>query len=162
MGQAATMRMEDLRLVFGVGIVCVAVLVVFWKPIHMVCFDPEYAKTQGYHPIRVDGLMAGVLVAAVVVGLQAVGVVLMSALVVAPAVAARLFVQRLAPMILLAALFGALAGVLGVTLSTVLSVRDRAVPTGPTIVLMVSAIVGVAMGVHTVIQRRARTLGATV
>ena len=82
-------------------------------------------------------LLTTLIVIAIVVGLQAVGVVLMSAMIVAPAAGARQWTNRLGVMVLLAAVFGAAAGVTGATLS---STTDR-LPTGPTIVVCVSAIV---------------------
>jgi manganese/zinc/iron transport system permease protein len=66
-----------------------------------------------------------------------VGVVLMSAMVVAPAAAARQWTDRLGVMVALAAFFGALSGVMG----TVISTAARGLSTGPTIVLSASAIV---------------------
>jgi manganese/zinc/iron transport system permease protein len=84
-----------------------------------------------------DVLLTTLLVVAIVLGLQTVGVVLMSAMVVAPAAAARQWTNRLGVMIGLAGLFGGLAGVSGAVISS----SAARVPTGPTIVLCVSAIV---------------------
>lgn len=81
--------------------------------------------------------LTSLIVVAVVVGLQMVGVVLMSAMLVAPAVAARQWTDRLGTMLLLAGLFGASAGIVG----AVLSASARGLSTGPIIVLSVSSIV---------------------
>ena len=75
-----------------------------------------------------------------VLGLQTVGVVLMSALIVAPAAAARQWTDRLGPLVVLAMTLGAASGVAGTLLSHTLSERGRAVPTGPTIVLTITAV----------------------
>jgi manganese/zinc/iron transport system permease protein len=75
-------------------------------------------------------------VIAIVIGLQAVGVVLMSAMIVAPAAAARQWTDRLGVMVLLSGLFGALAGVMGTAISSLAS----GLSTGPVIVLCISAI----------------------
>ena len=75
---------------------------------------------------------------AIVLGLQAVGAVLMSAMLVAPAVAARQWTDRLSLMMPLAACFGGLAGVSG----TVISSSASRIPTGPTIVLCATVVVG--------------------
>jgi manganese/zinc/iron transport system permease protein len=88
-----------------------------------------------------DILLTTVLVVAIVLGLQTVGVVLMSAMVVAPAAAARQWTDRLGLMVILSAVFGALAGVSGAVLSS-LTAR---LPTGPTIVLCISTIVVVSI-----------------
>ncbi|MPZ71542.1 MAG: metal ABC transporter permease, partial [Actinobacteria bacterium] len=74
-------------------------------------------------------------------GLQAVGVVLMSALVVAPAAAARQWTSHLAGMVLLAALFGAVSGVTGALVSS----NVEHLPTGPAIVVVTSVIVAVSL-----------------
>ena len=84
-----------------------------------------------------DILLTTLLVIAIVTGLQAVGVVLMSAMIVAPAVAARQWSDRLVGMVALSALFGALAGVSGAILSS----QAPRLSTGPTIVLCISLIV---------------------
>jgi manganese/zinc/iron transport system permease protein len=76
-------------------------------------------------------------VIAIVIGLQAVGVVLMSALIVAPAAAARQWTNRLSVMVALAGFFGALSGVSGAAISS----AGAGLSTGPVIVLSASAIV---------------------
>ena len=88
-----------------------------------------------------DILLTTLLVIAIVIGLQTVGVVLMAAMVIAPAAAARQWTDRLGLGALLAALFGALAGIVG----TVISTETERLPTGPTIVLCVTAIVLVSL-----------------
>ena len=66
---------------------------------------------------RVDGVLTALLVVAIVIGLQTVGVVLMSAMLVAPAAAARQWTERLAVMVPLAAAFGVVSGVAGSVMS---------------------------------------------
>ena len=91
---------------------------------------------------RLDLLLTTLTVVAVVIGLQAVGVVLMTALLVAPAAAARQWTDRLGPMVVLAGAFGALAGLAGVVLSQALSgATGRTLATGPTIVLCATGLV---------------------
>jgi len=140
-GQAATMRMDDLHAIAGFGLIAVVTLLLLWKQVKLVSFDPAYATVQGIPTRFIDGVLAALVVGAVVVGLQAVGVVLMSALLVAPAVAARQWTNRLGPLSILAAGIGAIAGMAGTLLSTALSDETRSVSTGPTIVLCVTSIV---------------------
>ena len=79
---------------------------------------PRVCSQPGF-PVRgLDVLLTTLLVIAIVIGLQTVGVVLMSAMVVAPAAAARQWTNRLGVMVFLAAIFGALAGVTGAVLSS--------------------------------------------
>jgi len=140
-GQAATLLTADVATMAALGGGAVLVLVLLWKEFKLLSFDPAYAALLGLPVRRLDILLTGLLVAAVVAGLQAVGVVLMSAMLVAPAAAARQWTDRLAPMAALAALFGAAAGVGGAVASS-LTART---PTGPAIVLAATAIVLVSL-----------------
>ena len=88
-----------------------------------------------------DFLLTSLLVIAIVIGLQTVGVVLMSAMIIAPAVAARQWTNRLGFMVLLGAGFGAFSGVTGAFLSSTIT----NMPTGPTIVLVISGFVVVSL-----------------
>jgi ABC-type Mn2+/Zn2+ transport system permease subunit len=80
-------------------------------------FDRAYAATLGYRPQAVDALLLSLVAATVVVSMMTVGNVLALALLVTPAAAARLLVGRMLPMLGLAALLGALAGVAALELS---------------------------------------------
>jgi manganese/zinc/iron transport system permease protein len=134
-GQAATMLDADLRAIALLGGFAIAVLFLAWKEMKLLAFDPAFAASLGY-PVRLlDMALTGLLVIAIVIGLQSVGVVLMSALIVAPAAAARQWTHRLGVMVIVAAFFGAFSGVAGAVLSDQLSRPGRVVPTGPTIVL---------------------------
>jgi manganese/zinc/iron transport system permease protein len=136
-GQAATMIQREVRNMAIVGAVALLILFLLWKSFKLLSFDSDFAATIGY-PVRVlDVLLTTLIVVAIVLGLQAVGVVLMSAMIVAPAAAARQWTNRLGVMVLLSALFGALAGVSGATISS----TQTHLPTGPVIVVCVSAIV---------------------
>jgi manganese/zinc/iron transport system permease protein len=140
-GQAATVLPGDVALVAGVGGVVVLLTFLFWKEFKLLAFDPGYATALGLPVRRLDILLTGLLVVAIVLGLQMVGVILMSALVVAPAAAARQWTDSLRFMVFLAALLGAGAGVTGAAISA----TARGIPTGPTIVLVASAFVLVSL-----------------
>lgn len=144
-GQAATTLRDDFTLIVIIGVLAAVVLIALWNPMRMLAFDPEYAAVVGL-PVRLlDGLLTGMLVFAVVAGLPMVGVVLVSALVVAPAAAARQWTDRLATMVVASAAFGAIAGAGGTVLAHALSSPGRAVPTGPVVVLVAVAIVIVSL-----------------
>jgi manganese/zinc/iron transport system permease protein len=120
-----------------IGALAIGLLFVFWKEFKLITFDPEFAASLGF-PVRIlDVLLTTLLVIAIVIGLQTVGVVLMSAMIVAPAAAARQWTDRLSLMIILGGLFGAGAGVSG----TLISSSAERLPTGPLIVLCMSVIV---------------------
>jgi manganese/zinc/iron transport system permease protein len=136
-GQAATLLQRDVITMAVIGLLALGLLVTFWKEFKLITFDPEYAASLGF-PVRVlDVLLTTLLVIAIVIGLQTVGVVLMSAMIVAPAAAARQWTDKLNLMVILGGLFGALAGVGG----TLISSSAEKLPTGPVIVLCISVIV---------------------
>jgi manganese/zinc/iron transport system permease protein len=139
-GQAATMRTTDLEVILSVGIALTLAVIAFWKEFKLLSFDPDYAAVLGYRVRLLDWFLTALVVLAVVIGLQAVGVVLMSTLLIAPAVAARQWTDRLGQLSLLAAAFGATAGLAGTLLSHELSQPRKPVPTGPTIVLCATAV----------------------
>lgn len=140
-GQAATMLARDVTVIIGLGSIAVVLMLLGWKEIKLLAFDRAFGASLGIRMGRVDVLLTSILVLAIVIGLQTVGVVLMSAMVVAPGAAARQWTDRMGHMVGLAALFGAAAGISGAVLSS--SIRH--LPTGPTIVLCLSAIVLVSL-----------------
>lgn len=136
-GQAAAMLGRDVITMAGLGALVLLAVGLFWKEFKLLSFDPDFGASLGF-PIRgLDILMTCLLVISIVIGLQSVGVVLMSAMVVAPAAAARQWTDRLGGMVALSALFGALAGVSGAIISS----GTANLPTGPTIVLCITGIV---------------------
>ena len=140
-GQAATVLESDVLTIGILGGVAIIIMFVFWKELKLLVFDEGFAASLGF-PIRVlDILLTSLLVIAIVLGLQAVGAVLMSAMLVAPAVAARQWTNKLSLMMFLAACFGALAGVSG----TIISSSASRIPTGPTIVLCATLVVGLSI-----------------
>ena len=137
-GQAATILESDVLTIGILGGIAIVIMLVFWKELKLLVFDEGFAASLGF-PIRaLDILLTSLLVIAIVLGLQAVGAVLMSAMLVAPAVAARQWTNKLSVMMFLAACFGALAGVSG----TIISSSASRIPTGPTIVLCATVVVG--------------------
>jgi manganese/zinc/iron transport system permease protein len=142
-GQAATMLERDVAVIAGLGGSALLAVAVFWKEFKLLSFDPEFGAALGMPMRSIDVLLTTFLVIAIVIGLQTVGVVLMSAMVVAPAAAARQWTNKLGTMVLLAALFGAVAGVSG----AVVSGAAVHVPTGPTIVLAATLLVLISMAV---------------
>lgn len=140
-GQAATLVTEDVWTMAGLGAIALLGMALCWKEFKLLSFDPAFARSLGL-PIRMlDTLLMTLMVLAIVIGLQTVGVVLMSAMLVAPAAAARQWTDRLGMMVLLSMVFGVAAGVSGALISSLVA----NLPTGPTIVLCVSAIVAVSL-----------------
>ena len=140
-GQAAALLERDVITMASLGGVTIIIMNLFWKEFKLLCFDSGFGASLGFPMAILDVLLITLLVIAIVLGLQTVGVVLMSAMVVAPAAAARQWTDRLGRMVILSALFGAIAGVSGAVISSS-AVR---IPTGPTIVLSISAIVALSI-----------------
>ncbi|MCC5832249.1 MAG: metal ABC transporter permease [Chlamydiales bacterium] len=135
-GQAATMTDIHILIYGGLVVLVATSLLLVYKEILALSFDRSFAEASGMatKPIRI--LFIFLLVSAVVIGIRSVGVVLMSAMLIAPAAAARQFTNRLSRMFLLSGLFGLVSGYFG----TYLSVKIPSVPTGPMIVLVAGVI----------------------
>jgi manganese/zinc/iron transport system permease protein len=136
-GQAAALVTRNVVTIGALGAVALVVVALLYKEFKLLSFDPDFAASLGFNTQRLSVLLTSLLVVAVVIGLQTVGVVLMAAMVIGPAAAARQWTNRLGVMIALAALFGAGSGVTG----AVLSVTESALPTGPMIILSLTAVV---------------------
>lgn len=140
-GQAATLLISDVWLIVALGTAAFAVIMIFWKEFKLLCFDADYGATLGLPMRLLDIALTTTLVIAIVAGLQTVGVILMSAMVVAPAAAARQWTNRLGVMVALAAAFGATAGIGGAIASS----TTAGLPTGPMIVVCLSLIAAVSL-----------------
>jgi len=136
-GQAATLVESDVLLMVIVTGISLLVMLLFWKEFKLLLFDKNYAMTLGFNTRFIDGLISFFIVLAIVIGLQTVGVVLMSAMLLAPAAAARQWTNRLSTMVMLAAIFGAFSGVFG----TAISASQNNLSTGPVIVLVAAIFV---------------------
>jgi manganese/zinc/iron transport system permease protein len=136
-GQAAALLERDVITMGVLGAIAIITMTVFWKEFKLLSFDADFGATLGFPMRLLDILLTTLIVLAIVLGLQTVGVVLMSAMVVAPAAAARQWTDRLGTMVLLSSIFGAVAGIVGALLSSSIG----RLPTGPTIVLCISVIV---------------------
>ena len=140
-GQAAALVERDVITMAALGGAALLVTLLFWKEFKLLAFDRAFGASLGLPMRALDILLTTLLVIAIVIGLQTVGVVLMSAVIIAPAAAARQWTDRLGLMMALAAAFGALSGVGG----AVASASIPNLPTGPTIVLVMGAIVTVSL-----------------
>ena len=156
LGRAAALVAADVRVIGAASLFLLAVLAVFFHEFKIVCFNPQYGKSLGRPVEWIDNLLMLLIVVAVVIGLKAVGVVLMAAMLILPAVAARYWTDRLAVMVVLAGAFGALSGALG----TVVSATAPRLATGPVIVLsaavlfLVSLILAPGKGLLSRLARR--------
>ncbi|MBO8163270.1 MAG: metal ABC transporter permease [Brevibacillus sp.] len=130
-GQAASLVGSDVTAMIVVSAVLLLITTLLYKEFKLLVFDGSFGRGLGYPMGFLDGLLMLMLLLAVVIGLQAVGVVLVAAMLIAPAVTARYWTNKLGVMVVLSGCFGALSGSLGTLFSTTM----ENLPTGPLIVL---------------------------
>lgn len=135
-GQAATMT--DIHIFLYGSLACLISLFLYasFRPLQALLFDRSFAASLGIRIRFFERIVFWLLLFSLVIGMRSVGVILMSGMAIAPAVAARQFSDRLQVVFCLAALFGALSGLLGNILSVGLSGEKFSLPTGPMIVLV--------------------------
>ena len=157
-GKTASMRFQDAWLIGVCGAVIVALLVLFRRQIELLCFDESLARTQGWPVTLVDiGLMAATTTI-VIVGLQAVGMILIIAMLIIPAAAARFWTWRFWPTLATSSLIGCVGASIGAMASTM----AEKVPSGAAIVIVLvvlfslSAIFGRRNGIAWRLVRRFR------
>src|SRR5687768_8857420 len=135
-GQAAAISLRDVTLMSAVTGLSLVVILVFYKEFLVTSFDAGFARATGF-PVQVFHYSLMLLLAfSVVISLQAVGVVLVSAMLITPAAAAYMLTDRMHRLLLLAAVFGVFAGACGAFFSFL---RPN-LPTGPFMVLGASAV----------------------
>ena len=131
LGSTAGMLYSDALLILILSIITALVLFVFLRPIKLVVFDQGYSETLGISVRRVDFIILMVTLAVTVLGMKIVGLILIVALLIIPAVSARFWSERTNIILVTATLFGALSGYIGSAISAV----SPGLPTGPIIVL---------------------------
>jgi manganese/zinc/iron transport system permease protein len=130
-GQAATIVRDDVVTMGILAALALLVVVLLFKEFKLLSFDPAFAASLGFPVGRLNVLLTMLIVVAVIIGIQAVGVVLMAAMLIVPAAAARQWTDSLGAMVVISGLFGALSGVSG----ALISATGANLPTGPLIVL---------------------------
>lgn len=136
-GNASTLSPIDIIAIISMSLLIFILLYVWWKEFVIISFDPEFAHTLGYQVFILEILLTITTVFAIVIGLHTVGVLLMSALLIAPAAAARQLTTTLQSMFWVAIFFGIVACATG----TLISSWIEYMPTGPAIVVCMSSIV---------------------
>ena len=140
-GQAAAMQPPEVVLMAVIAGVAVLATLLFLKEFALVCFNDQFAKVDGWPVTAIDLVMMGLVVVVTVAGLQAVGLILVVAMLIIPAVAARFWTERLWVLVLIAAVIGASSGYLGAVASALLPRQ----PAGAIIVLTAGAVFAVSL-----------------
>jgi len=158
-GKTASIIAQDAWWILGAGTLSLGLLSVFYKELKLLCFDEGFALSRGYPTIGLDLMLMVTVVLVTIVGLQAVGLVLMIALLVIPAAAARFWTGNMLRMAILSAAIGGVSCMVG----SILSALSPGLPSGAMIVLtsaaffLVSMLIGHQRGVIVQAWRRWRT-----
>jgi manganese/zinc/iron transport system permease protein len=131
-GKTASMVASDAWLIGTAGLACAAISGLLFKELRLLCFDEGFAASRGFPTVALDLLLMAMVVVVTIIGLEAVGLVLMIAFLVTPAAAARFWTQRMTRMTWLSALLGAASGLVGSAMSAILP----RLPSGAMIVLV--------------------------
>lgn len=140
-GKTASMLMSDAALIAAAALVVALLCVAMYKEFTLLCFDPAYGGSQGWPIVWIDVLLMAAVIGVTVIGLQAVGLILMVALMVIPAAAARFWTHHLPTMLLMAAALGAASGYAGAAISALVP----RMPAGAIIVLVAGAFFALSM-----------------
>jgi len=136
-GSAATIIESDVITLMVVLLVVLVIIIFTWRNLKLQTFDKDFYQSVGYSNLLIDFIMSFMTILVIVVGIRTVGVILMSALLIVPGLAARQWSDKLLINVILAGVFGALASVFG----TLYSVSyEGGIPTGPVIVIIGTAI----------------------
>jgi manganese/zinc/iron transport system permease protein len=135
-GQVAAIDRRDLQLLLAVTALVMLLVPLGFRTLTLVSFDPGFARLLGLPARAVDAAFFTLLTAVIVVAMQAVGVILVTAMLVTPAAAARFCTHSLPRAAALACLFGATGGMAGVWISSTRS----GLSTGPLMALAVTLV----------------------
>lgn len=145
---------EDLLVIVGVTLLTIGVVFFLYKQLLFATFDPEVAPIYGVSTDRTDLIFALVLASTVIASMQVMGVTLIAAAIVTPAIVARLLTDSFSRMLWLSALIGALCGLSGIYLSYFFDVAS-----GATVVLVATSVFVVVFA-WTTLRRRQGQRGA--
>ncbi|MEY2924423.1 MAG: hypothetical protein RLZZ337_971 [Bacteroidota bacterium] len=140
-GKAASMSLLDVKLFSVIAVINIVCILILLRGFSLISFDENYAKGLGFNTSIIKSLLALLTVITVAIGVQAVGVVLMAALLITPAAGARFLTNSIPKMLFFSGLFGFISGWIGVFISY----SGTGMPTGPWIVVALSAIALVAI-----------------
>lgn len=130
-GQAASMVKSDVTLMSFLAAAIILIVIIGFKEWKLYLFDPDFAKGLNLSLKTMNIVYLLILVVTIVIGIQAVGVILMSALLIIPPVSARYWTHSFKTMMCLSGCLGGIAGAIGTTISAL----GSGWPTGPFIVL---------------------------
>lgn len=134
-GQAATLLRSDMLLTIGMALVIITYILMTLNKWRLFLFDVQYAQLQGMNVRRYEVIYLFMVVLTIVVGIKAVGIILMAALLIIPAATSKYWSKTLVQTIVVSTIVGALSAALGTWIST----QGSQIPTGPVIVIVASS-----------------------
>lgn len=141
LGQVAGLRIDNLILLGAVSFIVLCLVVINFKNLRLLCFDKDYAELIGLKVKTTENLLLFLMILVICTGLKTVGLIMIIALLITPAITARLWTARSELMAALSAFFGALSCIGGVYISSAL----YDLPTGSTIVLVAFALFTISL-----------------
>ncbi|WP_039856476.1 metal ABC transporter permease [Peptoniphilus sp. oral taxon 386] len=145
-GQAAYIMKDDIRLILFVAITALLLLIIFYKEIKIFVFDEIYSKTIGLNTTLLYGIILFMTMSLIATGLKLVGAILISSLLIVPAITALQWSNRFNVVLVIASFVGGVSALIGTYIST----AYNGMSTGPTIILIMStfAFISLIIGPH--------------
>lgn len=133
-GQAAYIMAKDIKLILAVAILSLLILIIFYKEIKLFVFDENYAKTIGLNTTALNAILLFMTMSLISAGLKVVGAILISALLIVPAITALQWSDKFNVVLIIAGIVGGISAIVGTYISTVYN----GMSTGPTIILIMT------------------------
>lgn len=133
-GQAAYILREDVIIIFTVSLISLVLFIIFYKEIKVYVFDAVYAYTIGVNSKLLSLLIMIMTMILIAAGLKAVGAILISSMLITPAITGLQWSNKYEIVLVIAAVMGAVSAFIGTLLSTIV----KGFSTGPSIILIMS------------------------
>ena len=149
-GQAAYIMKDDVKLILYIGIPTLILLILFYKEIKLFLFDEIYARTIGIKTVLLYGIILVMTMGIIAAGLKLVGAILISSLLIIPAITALQWSDKFSKVLIIAGVTGGVSALIGTYISTVYD----GMSTGATIILVMGslAIISLVIGPHGMIS----------
>ena len=136
LGNATTIMQQDCLIIIIMSILCLGITIVYKRLYSSIIFDPIFSKSVHIPTQYISSIMLVVITLTIITGLQIVGIILMSSLLINPAAAAYQWTKNLTTMMIIAGFFGLIETVIGIYLSS----RLYHVPPGPIIIIIATIV----------------------
>ena len=149
-GQAAYIMKDDVKLIVYIGVPTLVLLVLFYKEIKLFLFDEIYAKAIGIRTVLLYGIILVMTMGIIAAGLKLVGAILISSLLIIPAITALQWSNKFSRVLIIAGVVGGVSALIGTYIST----AYEGMSTGATIILIMGslAIISLVIGPHGMIK----------